>query len=237
VTVFSALTAQLSESEAADVVAQLPKDLKEFSVWRHREGRTLSPGGGRAETSGPQPSCTGAGAERAHAARFAWACGGPLLPWCETASGSSWLQRTRALGAGGQRHGLLTILAGIMLVNFPARRRLERRILAKPGVVTGLNRFPGWFVSYQPVAVSPRLRRSLMTKMFAVNEEADHHVADPACAACSDEYPEPCPCGGLMHGVATDDTREGTAWATTKCDQCGRSEEDVEEELGREPAG
>ena len=76
-----------------------------------------------------------------------------------------------------------------------------------------------------------------MTKMFAVNEEANHHVADPACAACSDEYPEPCPCGGLMHGMATDNTREGTAWETTKCDRCGRSEEDVEEELGREPAG
>jgi hypothetical protein len=76
-----------------------------------------------------------------------------------------------------------------------------------------------------------------MTKMFAVNEEADHHVGDLACPACSDESPEPCPCGGLMHGVATDDTREGTAWATTKCDRCGRSKEDVEEELGREPTG
>jgi hypothetical protein len=74
-----------------------------------------------------------------------------------------------------------------------------------------------------------------MTKMFAVNEEVDHHVGDATCPACSDEYPEPCPCAGLMHGVVTDDTREGKAWATTKCDRCGRSEEDIEEELGREP--
>jgi hypothetical protein len=74
-----------------------------------------------------------------------------------------------------------------------------------------------------------------MTKMFAVNEEVDHHVGDAQCPACADEYPEPCPCAGLMHGVVTDDTHEGKTWATTKCDRCGRSEEDVEEELGREP--
>jgi hypothetical protein len=38
-----------------------------------------------------------------------------------------------------------------------------------------------------------------------------------------------------MHGVTTEDTHAGTTWVTTKCEQCERSEEDVEEELGREP--
>jgi hypothetical protein len=46
-------------------------------------------------------------------------------------------------GVPGQ--GVLTILIGIMLMDFPGRRRAERRILAKPGVVTALNRIRRWF--------------------------------------------------------------------------------------------
>lgn len=76
-----------------------------------------------------------------------------------------------------------------------------------------------------------------MTKMFAVNDEANHHVGEPACPACSEGYPELCTCGALMHGVVTEDTRAGTAWATTKCERCGQSQDEVEEELGREPTG
>ena len=74
-----------------------------------------------------------------------------------------------------------------------------------------------------------------MTKLFAVNDETDHHLGNAACPACSEGYPELCPCGGLMHGVTTEDTHAGTTWVTTQCEQCERSEEDVEEELGREP--
>jgi hypothetical protein len=46
-------------------------------------------------------------------------------------------------GVPGQ--GLLTLLAGVMLVDFPGRRRVERRILARPGVAARLNRIRGWF--------------------------------------------------------------------------------------------
>jgi hypothetical protein len=76
-----------------------------------------------------------------------------------------------------------------------------------------------------------------MTTFFAVEDQPDHHVGDGGCPACSEQYPQPCACGGLMHGVVTDDPQAGTAWTATRCDQCGRSLDDVEEELGREPAG
>jgi hypothetical protein len=46
-------------------------------------------------------------------------------------------------GIPGQ--GMLTVLIGIMLMDFPGRRRIECRVLAKPGVVTGLNRIRRWF--------------------------------------------------------------------------------------------
>lgn len=41
-------------------------------------------------------------------------------------------------GVPGQ--GLLTILLGLLLVDVPGRRRLERWILLRPGVLAGLNR-------------------------------------------------------------------------------------------------
>ena len=40
-------------------------------------------------------------------------------------------------GIPGQ--GLLTILIGAMLVDFPGRRRLERALVARPGVLAALN--------------------------------------------------------------------------------------------------
>jgi hypothetical protein len=41
-------------------------------------------------------------------------------------------------GIPGQ--GILTVLIGLMLVDFPGRRRLERRLVAWPGVLNTLNR-------------------------------------------------------------------------------------------------
>ena len=41
-------------------------------------------------------------------------------------------------GVPGQ--GLLTILLGIMLLNFPGRRRLEQKLLSRPGVLKTINR-------------------------------------------------------------------------------------------------
>ncbi|HEU4367751.1 MAG TPA: hypothetical protein VFV05_05910 [Methylomirabilota bacterium] len=46
-------------------------------------------------------------------------------------------------GIPGQ--GVLTMLAGILLVDFPRRRALERRLLGRPGMLTTLNRLRARF--------------------------------------------------------------------------------------------
>lgn len=46
-------------------------------------------------------------------------------------------------GIPGQ--GLLTILLGIMLLDFPGRERLEQKLLSKPTIVNTINRLRGKF--------------------------------------------------------------------------------------------
>ena len=46
-------------------------------------------------------------------------------------------------GVPGQ--GLLTILLGIMLLDFPGKHRLEQKLLSKPSVVNAINRMRGRF--------------------------------------------------------------------------------------------
>jgi hypothetical protein len=46
-------------------------------------------------------------------------------------------------GVPGQ--GVLTMLAGVFLVDFPQRRRLERALIARPGVLPRLNRLRARF--------------------------------------------------------------------------------------------
>jgi hypothetical protein len=46
-------------------------------------------------------------------------------------------------GVPGQ--GVITVLIGLMLVDFPGRRRLERRLAAWPGVLTAMNRLRARF--------------------------------------------------------------------------------------------
>ena len=67
-----------------------------------------------------------------------------------------------------------------------------------------------------------------MREVFVVGEEATHVVGDPQCPECLEEYPERCPCGGLIHAAGGEEDREGTNWPLTRCDRCGRSEEDIE---------
>lgn len=67
-------------------------------------------------------------------------------------------------------------------------------------------------------------------RVFTVGDEPGHHVADRACPLCLEGYPEPCRCGGLIHaaggpGVAEDEAEEP---AVTRCDRCGRSENDLD---------
>jgi hypothetical protein len=46
-------------------------------------------------------------------------------------------------GVPGQ--GLLTVLLGIMLLDFPGRHRLEQKLLSKPSIVSTINRLRGRF--------------------------------------------------------------------------------------------
>ena len=46
-------------------------------------------------------------------------------------------------GVPGQ--GLLTVLLGIMLLDFPGRHRLEQKLLSKPSIVNKINRLSGRF--------------------------------------------------------------------------------------------
>src|SRR5690349_1169262 len=46
-------------------------------------------------------------------------------------------------GVPGQ--GLLTILLGVMLVDFPGKHRLEHKLLSRPGIINTINRLRGRF--------------------------------------------------------------------------------------------
>jgi hypothetical protein len=40
--------------------------------------------------------------------------------------------------------GVLTMLVGLMRVDFPSKRRLELKLVARPGVLEAMNRVRGW---------------------------------------------------------------------------------------------
>lgn len=67
-----------------------------------------------------------------------------------------------------------------------------------------------------------------MVQAFTVGEETTHVVNDPQCPECLGEYPEQCRCGGLIHAASGEMDPEGGEWPLTKCDRCGRSEEEIE---------
>jgi hypothetical protein len=64
--------------------------------------------------------------------------------------------------------------------------------------------------------------------LLAIGDETTHVIGDGNCPECLDEYPEACPCGGLMHAARGETDADGTEWPVTRCDQCGRSEEDLD---------
>ena len=65
-------------------------------------------------------------------------------------------------------------------------------------------------------------------RLLALGDDPMHVVGDAGCPRCVEGYPEPCPCGGLLHGGAGEADAEGTEWPDTLCDRCGRSEETVD---------
>ena len=60
-------------------------------------------------------------------------------------------------GVPGQ--GILTILLGAMLMDFPGKRRAERWLLRRRGVLKGLNRLRKRY-GREPLVIDPRLARS-----------------------------------------------------------------------------
>ena len=69
-------------------------------------------------------------------------------------------------------------------------------------------------------------RENTSMKLFTVGTEVNHHVGNGQCPECWEQYPEPCPCGGLMHAAAGDEQdADGNMVPITQCDQCGRSED------------
>ncbi len=69
----------------------------------------------------------------------------------------------------------------------------------------------------------------MTTGLFAVAEEMTHHIGDPQCPQCWEEYPQPCSCGGLMHAAGgSEEDADGNVLLLMKCDRCGRSEEQLE---------
>jgi len=65
---------------------------------------------------------------------------------------------------------------------------------------------------------------------FDVGEAVNHRVGDQQCPECSEEYPEPCRCGGLMHAADTSEVdADGNVVLVTLCDRCGRNEDQLDE--------
>jgi hypothetical protein len=56
-----------------------------------------------------------------------------------------------------------------------------------------------------------------MPKLFTIGDETTHVIGDAQCPECLEEYPEPCPCGGLIHAASGEEDRAGTEWPTTRC--------------------
>jgi hypothetical protein len=67
-----------------------------------------------------------------------------------------------------------------------------------------------------------------MERAFSVGEEATHLADDAQCPGCWDGYPERCACGGLIHAGGSEADPEGREWPLTRCDRCGRSEEEID---------
>jgi hypothetical protein len=66
-----------------------------------------------------------------------------------------------------------------------------------------------------------------MSKTFTVGEETLHVVGDLQCPECPETYPETCACGGLIHAAGGEEDVDETESMLTRCDNCGRSEEDL----------
>jgi hypothetical protein len=73
-----------------------------------------------------------------------------------------------------------------------------------------------------------------MRYFAVVGDQEKHRIGAVQCPACTEGYPERCLCGGLMHAEGTG-LDEQDAGIETRCDACGRTKDEIEETLGRDP--
>lgn len=67
-----------------------------------------------------------------------------------------------------------------------------------------------------------------MKTYVMIGEETTHTLGDPQCPECWEGYPESCSCGGLIHAAGEQFDPDGPDLpAITRCDRCGRSEEEL----------
>jgi hypothetical protein len=65
---------------------------------------------------------------------------------------------------------------------------------------------------------------------FVVGQASNHRVGDANCPECVEDFPEPCTCGGFVHAAVLElEAPDDEPVITTRCDQCGRSDEDLAE--------
>jgi hypothetical protein len=65
---------------------------------------------------------------------------------------------------------------------------------------------------------------------FVIGDDVSHRRGDAECPGCAAQFPEPCRCGGLLHaGVGQEEDLDGNPVLSVRCDQCGRSDEDLAE--------
>ena len=68
--------------------------------------------------------------------------------------------------------------------------------------------------------------------MYMIDEDIEDHVigdTDCNCGACGIHnypFPKQCDCGGLIHAEWWEDMPDGDHSFMTKCDKCGRKEEE-----------
>ncbi len=68
-----------------------------------------------------------------------------------------------------------------------------------------------------------------MPRLFTLGDQI-HREGDLGCPACTEGYPERCPCGGFMHATEVATEEDVAVMPLTQCDRCSRSKEDLEEE-------
>ena len=87
--------------------------------------------------------------QAAHEREF-WVDRHPLIRWCGLIAKNLFGLLMVLLGIvmsvpGVPGQGLLTILLGIMFLDFPGKRRLEQRLVSRPTVLRGINRLRAKF--------------------------------------------------------------------------------------------